>query len=96
MKPLRPTLAARRAQRVLTGTSYYGDSAPKQRDMNEHLGYAAWTADAANGTDRRCWKEPTVITHGALMPTAESDASTLGRQDVRKSLMCPDSSGVRR
>ena len=90
MKPLRPTLAARRAQRVLTGTSYYGDSAPKQRDMNEHLGYAA------NGTDWRCWKEPTVITHGALMPTAESDASTLGRQDVRKSLMCPDSSGVRR
>lgn len=40
---------------VFTGTWYCGDSAPKQRDMNEHLGYAAWTADG------RKWNGPRML-----------------------------------
>lgn len=30
---------------VYTGTWYCGDGPPEHRDMNEHLGYAVWTAD---------------------------------------------------
>lgn len=32
---------------VYTGTWYCGAAAPKHRDLNQHLGYAAWTADGA-------------------------------------------------
>lgn len=30
---------------VYTGTWYCGETSPKSRDMNEHLGYAVWTED---------------------------------------------------
>ncbi len=40
---------------VYTGTWYCGESSPKSRDLNEHLGYAAWTAD---GT---AWHGPAML-----------------------------------
>lgn len=40
---------------VDTGTWYCGDSAPKRRDMNEHLGYSVWTDDG------RKWHGPTML-----------------------------------
>lgn len=40
---------------VYTGTWYCGDSAPKTRDLNEHLGYAAWTPDGAQ------WHSPVML-----------------------------------
>ena len=40
---------------VYTGTWYCGKSAPKRRDMNEHLGYAVWTVDG------RKWQGPTML-----------------------------------
>jgi hypothetical protein len=40
---------------VYTGTWYCGKSAPKRRDMNEHLGYAVWTVDG------RKWHGPTML-----------------------------------
>ncbi len=32
---------------VYTGTWYCGDTAPKSRDLNEHLGFAVWSDDGA-------------------------------------------------
>ncbi len=40
---------------VYTGTWYCGDSSPKQRDMNELLGYAVWTDDGRN------WHSPIML-----------------------------------
>jgi len=40
---------------VYSGAWYCGDSAPKDRDMNEHLGYAAWTDDG------RTWHSPIML-----------------------------------
>ena len=40
---------------VYTGAWYCGDSAPKQYDLNEHLGYAAWTDDG------RAWHSPIML-----------------------------------
>ena len=40
---------------VYTGTWYCGAAAPKSRDLNEHLGYAVWTAD---GTQ---WSAPAML-----------------------------------
>jgi hypothetical protein len=40
---------------VYTGTWYCGDSAPKDYDMNQQLGYAAWTDDG------RTWHGPTML-----------------------------------
>ncbi|MBI2823398.1 MAG: hypothetical protein HYX69_01765 [Planctomycetia bacterium] len=40
---------------VYTGTWYCGDSTPTVRDLNEHLGYAAWSED---GT---AWHGPTML-----------------------------------
>lgn len=40
---------------VITGTWYCGDTAPKTRDMNEHLGYATWTEDGSR------WHEPAML-----------------------------------
>ncbi len=40
---------------VYSGTWYCGDGSPKQRDMNELLGYAAWTPDG--GT----WHSPIML-----------------------------------
>lgn len=40
---------------VYTGTWYCGDTSPKTRDLNEHLGYAVWTADG------RQWNGPILM-----------------------------------
>ncbi len=40
---------------VYTGTWYCGAAAPKSRDMNEHLGFAAWTADGQQ------WEGPAML-----------------------------------
>lgn len=40
---------------VYTGTWYCGDGPPAHRDLNEHLGYAAWSKD---GTD---WHSPIML-----------------------------------
>jgi hypothetical protein len=40
---------------VYTGTWYCGKTAPKQRDMNEHLGYACFT------NDRKTWSDPVML-----------------------------------
>jgi len=40
---------------VYTGTWYCGDTAPAHYEMNEHLGYAAWTADG------RAWHGPVML-----------------------------------
>lgn len=40
---------------VYTGTWYCGDGPPRERDLNEHLGYAAWTDD---GSD---WHSPVML-----------------------------------
>jgi hypothetical protein len=40
---------------VYTGTWYCGDGPPRHRDLNEHLGYAAWTDDAAD------WHSPVML-----------------------------------
>jgi len=40
---------------VYTGTWYCGDSAPKTRTMNEHLGYAAWSEEGQN------WHSPVML-----------------------------------
>jgi hypothetical protein len=40
---------------VYTGTWYCGDGPPKQRDLNEHLGYAAWTTDGSE------WHSPVML-----------------------------------
>jgi hypothetical protein len=40
---------------VYTGTWYCGDGPPKQRDLNEHLGYAAWTSDGSE------WHSPVML-----------------------------------
>tara|TARA_R110002111_G_scaffold227346_1_gene288871 strand:+ start:142129 stop:143202 length:1074 start_codon:yes stop_codon:yes gene_type:complete len=40
---------------IYTGTWYCGDSAPKTRTINEHLGYAVWTADGTN------WSKPIML-----------------------------------
>jgi len=40
---------------IYTGTWYCGASAPKQRDINEHLGFAVWTKDG------RTWHRPTML-----------------------------------
>ena len=40
---------------VYTGTWYCGETSPKSRDLNEHLGYAAWTEDGAN------WNGPAML-----------------------------------
>ena len=40
---------------VYTGTWYCGDGPPKQRDLNEHLGYAAWTSDGNK------WHSPVML-----------------------------------
>ncbi len=40
---------------VITGTWYCGETAPRQRDLNQHLGYAAWTADGTN------WEGPRLL-----------------------------------
>ncbi len=40
---------------IYTGTWYCGDGSPKQYDMNDHLGYAAWTSDG--GT----WHSPIML-----------------------------------
>lgn len=40
---------------VYTGTWYCGDAAPQQRDLNAHLGYAAWTRDGAD------WQGPKLL-----------------------------------
>ncbi len=40
---------------LYTGTWYCGSGSPKQYDMNEHLGYAAWTGDG------RTWHSPVML-----------------------------------
>lgn len=40
---------------VYTGTWYCGDTSPKTRDLNQHLGYACWTADG------QAWHGPTML-----------------------------------
>lgn len=40
---------------VYTGTWYCGDGPPEHRDLNEHLGYAAWTDDGAD------WHSPVML-----------------------------------
>jgi hypothetical protein len=57
---------------VYTGTWYCGDSAPKTRNMNQHLGYAVSTGD---GTD---WSHPRMLegTYGHYIWRAATD----GRQ----------------
>lgn len=40
---------------VYTGAWYCGDSAPKQYELNEHLGYAAWTGDGTT------WHSPIML-----------------------------------
>ncbi|QDT83812.1 hypothetical protein [Gimesia chilikensis] len=40
---------------VYTGTWYCGDSAPKTRTINEHLGYAVWSADGEK------WSKPIML-----------------------------------
>ncbi len=40
---------------VYTGTWYCGDSSPKTRDLNQHLGYCAWTADG------QAWNGPVML-----------------------------------
>ena len=40
---------------VYTGTWYCGAAAPKSRDLNEHLGYAAWTRDGQQ------WEGPAML-----------------------------------
>ncbi|MEP7364744.1 MAG: hypothetical protein ABI972_15925 [Acidobacteriota bacterium] len=38
---------------IYTGTWYCGETSPAQFDMNQHLGYAAWTVDGARWDDPR-------------------------------------------
>jgi len=54
---------------VFTGTWYCGDSTPKTRDLNEHLGYAAWTEDGAT------WHDPAMLegTYGHYVWRAATD-----------------------
>jgi hypothetical protein len=40
---------------VYTGTWYCGPTSPKSRDLNEHLGYAAWTGDGSQ------WNGPAML-----------------------------------
>ena len=40
---------------IYTGTWYCGETSPKSYDMNEHLGYAAWSVDGES------WSEPTLL-----------------------------------
>jgi hypothetical protein len=40
---------------VYTGTWYCGESSPEPRNINQHLGYAAWTADG------RQWEGPQML-----------------------------------
>jgi len=40
---------------IYTGTWYCGDAAPKTRTINQHLGYAVWTADGTN------WSKPIML-----------------------------------
>ena len=40
---------------VYSGAWYCGDAAPKSYELNEHLGYAAWTADGHS------WKGPVML-----------------------------------
>jgi hypothetical protein len=40
---------------VYTGSWYCGDGPPEHRDLNEHLGYAAWTADGQE------WHSPVML-----------------------------------
>ncbi|QDT98681.1 glycoside hydrolase family protein [Gimesia aquarii] len=40
---------------VYTGTWYCGDAPPKTRTLNQHLGYAVWTADGTN------WSKPIML-----------------------------------
>ncbi|MBX7168724.1 MAG: hypothetical protein K1X74_20475 [Pirellulales bacterium] len=40
---------------VYTGTWYCGDTSPTSRDLNEHLGYAAWTDDG------HAWQGPAML-----------------------------------
>jgi hypothetical protein len=40
---------------VYTGTWYCGDGPPKQRDLNEHLGYCAWSEDGSQ------WHSPVML-----------------------------------
>ncbi|QDT41587.1 hypothetical protein Pan241w_16500 [Gimesia alba] len=40
---------------VYTGTWYCGDAPPKTRTINQHLGYAVWSADGSN------WSKPTML-----------------------------------
>ncbi len=55
-----------------TGTWYCGDAPPTQRDLNEHLGYAAWSED---GTQ---WHGPTMLegTYGHYIWRAATDGTT--------------------
>ena len=40
---------------VYTGTWYCGETSPKTRDVNQHLGFACWTADGQS------WHGPTML-----------------------------------
>jgi hypothetical protein len=40
---------------IYTGAWYCGDSSPEQYEMNDHLGYAAWTSDG------RTWHSPIML-----------------------------------
>lgn len=40
---------------VYTGTWYCGDTSPKKWDMNQHLGYAVWSADG------KAWSKPQML-----------------------------------
>jgi len=40
---------------VYTGTWYCGESSPKSRDLNQHLGFCAWTADGD------VWNSPVML-----------------------------------
>lgn len=40
---------------VYTGTWYCGETSPKTRDLNEHLGYACWTDDGTS------WQGPAML-----------------------------------
>ena len=53
---------------VYTGTWFCGDSSPKTRDLNQHLGYCVWTADGQN------WSQPTMLegTYGHYIWRASS------------------------
>ena len=57
---------------VYTGTWYCGDTAPKNYDMNQHLGYAVWLEPGGN------WRGPQMLegTYGHYIWRAATDGRT--------------------